>query len=272
MLHPVKKSFSIGGFYTFFERTFDKDYFFEGEHHHFWEVAYCIDGIAGISADERVFFLHAGDLVVHRPYVHHTTWAETDSINIMIFSFDLIGELPRELCGAFSCNDELREKLEYLFYRLKSCEQSNKCTGFLHYLDHRPDEYQEITNYCENCLLSIKNGGLQLGLNQSKQAKEYERIIHVMRENLSKNLTVAELANICKLSPSSMKGLFRRFNSMSIHEFYLHLKMQEAVRLLRAGKTVTETAELLGFSNQSYFSTAFKREMKMLPGHYRCVE
>lgn len=269
VLHPVKRLFSISGFYTFFERCFAAGYSFEGEHHHFWEVVYCLNGTAGISADERIYYLRPGDIVIHRPYVHHTTWTEEISTDLMIFSFDLIGELPSELCGAFSCTEALKLRLNALYDQLKQCPTSTRCTGFLHQLDKNPDEYQRIANYCENCLLSLKKDGLQLGINQSKQAKDYERAIGVMRRNLSKNLSVEELARLCEMSASSLKNLFHRFNSMSVHEFYLHLKMQEAIRLLRMGRTVTETSEQLGFSNQSYFSTAFKRELKVSPGRYR---
>ncbi len=269
MLHPFKKLFNITGFYTFFERRFEAGYSFEGEHHHFWEVIYCLGGSAGISADDTVYYLQPGDVVIHRPYVHHTTWAEKETTQLMIFSFDINGDMPPEICGAFSCDAELREKFDSLYCRIKESGCDGKCTGFLHYLDRHPAQYQEIANLCENHLLSLRSNGMTLGKNLSKDAIAYEHIIRVMRENLSKNLSVEELASICGISSTSIKTLFRRFNSMSIHSYYLHLKMREAVRLLESGKTVTETAELLGFSSQSYFSTVFKREMKERPGFYR---
>ena len=71
MLHPVTRPLAISGFYSFFDYCCAKDYYFEGEHHHFWEVAYCLDRTVGISADEKIYRLHPGDLVVYRPYVHH---------------------------------------------------------------------------------------------------------------------------------------------------------------------------------------------------------
>ncbi|MBQ8894281.1 MAG: helix-turn-helix transcriptional regulator [Clostridia bacterium] len=270
MLHSVIRPLSISGFYGFFDYRYAEDYYFEGEHHHFWEVAYCLSGTVGISADEKVYRLQPGDLVVYRPYVHHKLWAEGRSkVHLMTVSFDASGDALERLGGGYSCDPELQAQWNVLFCKLKESGCPQKITGFLHYLEKHPLEYQQITNLCENSLLALAERGLPLGKNQSKNAKDYERIVRVMKENLSLNLTVEELGQRCGLSASSMKKLFRHFNSMGIHEYYLHLKMNRAVQLLEEGKTVTETAELLGFSNQSYFSTVFKREMKEVPARFR---
>ena len=45
--------------------------------------------------------------------------------------------------------------------------------------------------------------------------------------------------------------------------------MTEAAGLLGSGLNVTEVADKLGFSSQSYFSTAFRRVMGVSPSAYR---
>lgn len=270
LFYPVERLLHICGFYTFFESYYAEDFYFEGEHHNFWEVVYCLGGTTGISADEKIYRLRPGDLAIHRPLVHHKLWSEESTrAHVLIFSFNGDGALLKGLGGAYSCDMELQKQWNDLFCRLKESGCRSSCTGFLQYLQKHPAELQAITNLCENNLLALKEQGLPLGYNQSKNALDYERIIQTMKRNLSNNLTVEELGLLCGLSASSMKKLFRHFNSMGIHEYFLHLKMKEAVRLLEEGKTVTETAELLGFSNQSYFSTAFKREMNEIPARFR---
>ena len=202
--------------------------------------------------------------------VHHKIWSETSSrAHVMIFSFKGEGALLDRLGGAYSCDEELQEKWNALFCRMKASGSSYGHTGFLQYLTQWPNEAQEVVNLCENQLLALESHGLPLGFNQSRSALNYKQIVQTMKHNLDKNLTVEELGMQCGLSASSMKKLFRQFNSMGIHEYYLHLKMKEAVRLLEEGRTVTETAERLGFSDQSYFSTAFKREMNEMPTRFR---
>lgn len=270
MLHPVKKVFEISGFYTFFEFCYAEDYYFEGEHHNFWEVVYCLDGAVGVSADEKILQLRPGDLMIYRPMIHHRLWSEEDTYaHIIVVSFETDGLLPESLVGAYSCDEYLRDQWEDIFLSIKKSGCKKSLTGYLHYLDQYPYLYQQVANQIVNCLLGLQDHGLPLGYNQSKKALAYERIIQVMKQNLSENLTADEISRICGLSVSSMKKLFHSFNSMGIHEYYLHLKIMEAVRLLESGKNVTETAELLGFSSQSYFSTAFKREMGEIPGRFR---
>ncbi|MBQ6823500.1 MAG: helix-turn-helix transcriptional regulator [Clostridia bacterium] len=270
MLHPVIRPLRISGFYGFFDYIYEKDYFFEGEHHHFWEVAYCLSGTAGISADEKIYRLHPGDLVIYRPYVHHKLWSDGNAAcHVMDVSFDAEGTLLDTLGGAYSCNASLQHDWHILHEMLVQSNCPKKITGYLHYLEAVPAEFQQVTNLFENNLLSLEKNGLPLGFNQSKTALNYEQIIRTMRCHLAEYLSVDELARECGLSVSSMKKLFRHYNSMGVHEYYLHLKMQEAVRLMKEGRTVTETAALLGFSNQSYFSTVFKKKWGLCPTYFK---
>ena len=47
------------------------------------------------------------------------------------------------------------------------------------------------------------------------------------------------------------------------------MKVAKAMSLLRDGKNVSEIADLLGFENQSYFSSVFKRETGISPTEYK---
>lgn len=270
MLHPVNRTLYITGFYGFYDYVYAADYYFEGEHHHFWELAYCLSGTVGISADEKVYLLHPGDLVIYRPFVHHKLWSVGDACcHIMTISFEAEGTALDRIGGAYSCDASLQSDWNVLYSRLCAVNAPKKITGYLHYLDNRPEEYQQIANLCENNLLSLVHRGLPLGFNQSKNASNYERVVRYMKEHLSNSLTVDEISSGCGLSASSVKKLFRHYNSMGIHEYFLHLKMQESIRLLEQGKTVSETADLVGFINQSYFSTTFKRIVGCSPNSYR---
>ena len=51
--------------------------------------------------------------------------------------------------------------------------------------------------------------------------------------------------------------------------YFNELKIKQAVYLLDEGKSIGQTASLLGFSDQNYFSTVFKRVMKQPPSVYQ---
>ena len=50
-----------------------------------------------------------------------------------------------------------------------------------------------------------------------------------------------------------------------IHKFFVILRLNAAAELLQEGYSVGETAEKLGFSSQSYLSSAYRREFGVWP-------
>ncbi len=67
------------------------------------------------------------------------------------------------------------------------------------------------------------------------------------------------LAEHLGISLSSLKRLFANLIGIGVHEYLIDRRIDLAKQFLRAGKSVTETAALCGFSNQAYFSAAFKK-------------
>lgn len=270
MIYSVPEKLKIKNFYSFFCSTYNENYFFSGEHHSCWEVVYCVNGTVGVSSDEKIYRLRDGDIIVYPPNVHHKLWAEGErEIKVLIFSFDASGEQLSKIAGAYSCDQELCGLIGRLVDEIVGYPQHYRTRAYLNWLSNDPNRFQRVANDCENILLSLVDHGLPLGSNKSKSAVDYERIIRAMRQNITKDLKVEELGKICNISVAAMKKLFCRFNSMGIHEYFLHLKMDEAVCLLQDGRSVMEVAEYLGFKNSAYFSTAFKRVMNETPGKFK---
>lgn len=269
-MYSISRKLKIDGFCSFFCADYKEGYFFGGELHHPCEVVYCLDGVAGVSFDEKIYYLHSGDIIVYPPHVHHKLWNEgkTD-VKVFVFSFEGTGDLLDKIGGAYSCDNYLSDLFASIVAELQLFEGHHRTRAYLDYLLQSPLRMQMVANSCENALISLHGHGLPLGSNNSKNARDYERIIEAMKANIKNDLTVEELSFLCNISVSSMKKLFCKFNTMGIHEYFLHLKMDEAMRLLKAGRTVMETAEYLGFANSSYFSTAFKRITGVAPSHFK---
>ena len=57
---------------------------------------------------------------------------------------------------------------------------------------------------------------------------------------------------------------------MSILDYYLHLKMIEARRMIREGNmNIAQIAQKLGYDSPQYFSRSFKRIAGMKPQEYK---
>ncbi len=88
----------------------------------------------------------------------------------------------------------------------------------------------------------------------------------VLLANLGEQLTIKELSKRVAINECYLKKGFKEIFGSTIFEFYQNKRMEYAHRLLFIdGKTVTEVAEILGYSNISHFSTAFKKHTGIKP-------
>ena len=103
----------------------------------------------------------------------------------------------------------------------------------------------------------------------SQSVSSYARIISILDKNISKRLTLEEIASLCNMSVSSLKKNFSKYSQTGIIKYFNLMKINHAKALLMAGKSVKETANMLGFEDQNYFSTMFKRLTNQSPGTYK---
>jgi AraC family transcriptional regulator len=99
---------------------------------------------------------------------------------------------------------------------------------------------------------------------QERRAKE------IMRARLASNLTIADVAAECKLTPSHFARSFRRSTGVAPHEFLSQLRIDEAKRLMLSTKLpLADIALICGFGDQSYFTRVFSRNVGASPGAWR---
>ncbi len=94
--------------------------------------------------------------------------------------------------------------------------------------------------------------------------------VEFMKGHLREPLNVATLAALVNLSRSHYTTLFRRVMGYAPQSYLNHLRMQRAVQLLNTTElSVKQIGDQLGFSDQFYFSRAFKRMHNHSPSEHR---
>jgi AraC-like DNA-binding protein len=109
---------------------------------------------------------------------------------------------------------------------------------------------------------------LQAPIAASRDGALFEAATAYLRERAAEQLRVEDLAEHLGISLSHLKRVFARYAGMGAHDYFNILKIHRAKELLSQGHSVTQTAELVGFANQAYFSAAFKRITGRLPKEY----
>lgn len=97
-----------------------------------------------------------------------------------------------------------------------------------------------------------------------------DKSIGFMKSHLREPLDVGALAALANLSRSHYTTLFRRVTGYAPLNYLNHLRMQRAVELLNTTDwPIKNISELLGFSDQFYFSRAFTKMHNHSPSEHR---
>ena len=111
------------------------------------------------------------------------------------------------------------------------------------------------------------------GVAPDADAGQLPRQVSLMKEVLScrleDSLTLEQLAAETGLSAFHAARTFSRSVGMPPHAWRNQLRLNRSLDLLRQGKSVTETAVALGFTDQSHFTRHFKRAFGVPPGSWK---
>src|SRR5690606_20495065 len=82
----------------------------------------------------------------------------------------------------------------------------------------------------------------------------------LLLSNLSAPCSVQELKKMAGMNEVRMRSIFRQIFGLGIYEYYQHVRMAEAARMLRDDKvSVSEAGYALGFTNLSHFTRLFRK-------------
>ena len=93
----------------------------------------------------------------------------------------------------------------------------------------------------------------------TEKTRLFKEVIVMMNRYIASSVKAYEFADMVDTSLSTLKRIFAENAGIGIHDYFLMLKINKAKELLTNGYSVTQTARVLQFSSQAYFSTAFKR-------------
>lgn len=91
------------------------------------------------------------------------------------------------------------------------------------------------------------------------------RVREFIRENVSENIKLQDLAEVANLSPFHLNRAFSAQIGLPPHEFQSQLRIEKAAKLLARKKPLAEIAFETGFSDQSHFNRFFKRYVGVTP-------
>jgi AraC-like DNA-binding protein len=96
------------------------------------------------------------------------------------------------------------------------------------------------------------------------------QVTDLLHARFRENLPLDELARTAAVHPAHLARVFRRHLRCSAGEYVRQLRVEHACRALsRTDTPLAEVALNVGFSDQSHFSTVFKRHTGFTPAAFR---
>lgn len=103
-------------------------------------------------------------------------------------------------------------------------------------------------------------------------AKDIQAIYQVRDQivsSLCQPRSIAELKQIAGMNELKLRKIFTQVFGMGIYEYYQHVRMKEAARLLREERvSVSEAGYQMGFENLGHFTKMFERHIGKKPKQY----
>lgn len=273
----IPNALSVKGIFTVVSPILSRARRGIGESHAFPEIFFVANGAHKLSIDGVEITVGSGQMVIYAPGAYHLSVAPSDS-EAEIISFDVESTaLPLIYNRILTLTEAQAAEFRSIFKIAKDCFESRSpeenVLGMV--LKKGVDDYtlQRIRLRLESLLTDlVESARDKEAVPTRKEAKwdaEYHGVIDFMCKNLSRPLTLEDIAEKCSMSVSKLKLLFREKRGIGPISCLIELKIEEAKRLIEEGRmNITEISCALGFSSVHYFSRQFKKSTGMSPTEF----
>ena len=117
-----------------------------------------------------------------------------------------------------------------------------------------------VENHCDTKASSLP---------QSRSIEVVTSTIDYIYKNYSQKIKLSEIAKAVLFDKYALCREFKKYTGQTIFEFINNFRIIKATELLSKETSVSKTAELCGFENNSFFTKTFKKYMGSTPSEYR---
>ena len=277
--YKVENLISIDSIVTLHNFNLDNNFIAEPEKHDFHEFVYVKKGELLAVQDENIIELKQDDIIFHKPNVMHSVMAHNNtSPSILIISFSTKSDEMKFFDNrVFKLNRDLVQILNIIFDlggKTFDIDNTTPATTKMHLKENAIiGGIQSIKNMLEFFLIELikkeKSTNENIGIFLSGDSL-IDNVIYYLKNNVNKRI---DIDNICQTFGYSKSYLFKEFKrktGQTIIDYYTHLKIDEAKRLLRKKRmNISQVSSMLSFDNPNYFSKVFKKVTKMSPSQYK---
>jgi AraC-like DNA-binding protein/mannose-6-phosphate isomerase-like protein (cupin superfamily) len=250
--------------------------------HGYFEILYLCSGSANCHIQDRLLPFNEGDLAIVGSTLYHRVECQSSPLTIaaLFFEPDLIrcegGSDSAEYLTPFLLQDSefphivpaetgIPNQVLELMLRIRSELPPLSPRGRL-----------AVKTYLKMILMLLVNRyASYAGTVETfqRQQRDLDRLLPLFRflgENCGCAIQVREASRICGMSESHFMSFFKRVTGLSFMKYLNHYRFERSqVLLVNTDQSMASISQEMGFCDQSYFGTVFRRLVGMTPAAYR---
>lgn len=232
-------------------------------------LIYCTDGKGWVQFNREKVPIQAGDVFVIPTGTPHSYGADSQN-PWSIYWFHFIGSQCNDVVRAIMGNKEThRQAIQVGFSEERNVLFKQIAHTFLNGYSSSNLLFANLSlPYYLSTFISPDH--FQKGSIIAAPAGTVDQAIKFMQQNLSRSLTLDNIAQSAHLSVSFFCRKFKQETGYAPIEYFNHLRIQKACQLLHFSELrINEVASQIGIDDPFYFSRLFKQQMGVSPAKYR---
>ncbi len=273
---PLYSEISVTAIESLYQYRLAPKFTHPGERHDLHEFFYVIQGNMKVITSKTTYYLTEGDFIIIPPNTFHSMWPDK------CYSYSV--------SIAFSCeglNDDLTTlKIAKLNQLEKDCLTS-AVKNYTHnfetdrfsfpFTSKPANEYafrQIIKNELEKLLIFITRDFEEQEHEEKERLSEVnlsiaEKVKQYIEEHYKEKILLEEISDAIGYSVGHLSRTFKKKNEISVVNYILLRRVQEAMLMLDRGDALQQVSDELGFDSVQYFCKIFKRFTNITPKRYQ---
>ena len=251
--------------------------------HDYFELAYLCAGGASLEIQDRSLPFHEGDLAVVGSTLYHRFECRSGppvTLGVLFFKPDLIradggpdnteyltpfllqdSQFPHVVPANTSIPGQVFDLMQRIRAELPATTPRARLT---------------VKTYLKMILILLVNqyasyaGTVETFQRQQRALERLRPLFEYLEKHFGEATQVQEAAHICGMSESHFMSFFKRATGQSFMAYLNHCRIERAQALLAmTDKSVSDISQEMGFCDQSYFGTVFRKLVGVTPAAYR---
>lgn len=233
--------------------------------HSHTELFYIIGGKGQFLIEDQRYPVGVNNLVIINPNVTHTE----DSLNAQPLEYIVLGIEGIELATGANSNGQF-----CILDHFESAEVASCLRNMLREMEQKSTGYEDVCQaYMEILIIRLmRNTDLSVPAEAQHSAANHQcaTVKRYIDLHFKEALTLEQLAEEAHMNKFYLSHTFKREYGVSPINYMISRRIEESKYLLaETDLSLSQIAQLLGFSSLSYFSQVFRRTQALSPMEYR---